>query len=125
MCEFQNAALDASVILPSWLASLPLTEDRVEARNVHAQLMRLLESNGQALMGASYEHLPRVVSVLADVLPTSGLSAKLRLVEPEVAAKMKAFLVQMQSSLPQDKLSAAWGILSAEKQAALQTALQG
>jgi hypothetical protein len=31
----------------------------------------------------------------------------------------------MQSSLPQDKLSAAWGILSAEKQAALQAALQG
>ena len=125
MCEFQNGALDASVILPSWLANLPLTEDKVEARNVHAQLMRLLESNGGALMGASYEHVPRVVSVLADVLPTSTLSTKLRLVDPEVAAKMKAFLVQMQASLPQDKLAAAWGVLTPEKQAALQAVLQG
>jgi importin-5 len=114
---------DAKVILPSWLANLPLTEDKVEARNVHAQLMRLLETNATALLGASQEHLPRVVSVLADVLPTSGLSAKLRLVEPEVAARMKNFLLQIQSSLPQEKLAAAWSVLSAEKQAALQNAL--
>ena len=69
--------------------------------------------------------LHQVVSVLADVLPTSTLSTKLRLVDPEVAAKMKAFLVQMQASLPQDKLAAAWGVLTPEKQAALQAVLQG
>jgi len=125
MCEFQNAALDANVILPSWLANLPITEDKVEARNVHAQLMRLLELNGGALMGASFEHLPRVVSVLADVLPTAGYSTKLRLVEPDVASKMKAFLIQMQTSVPQDVLGKAWGVLSAEKQQALQAAMQG
>ena len=79
---------------------------------------------GQAI-SSPYEHVPRVVSVLADVLPTSTLSTKLRLVDPEVAAKMKAFLVQMQASLPQDKLAAAWGVLTPEKQAALQAVLQG
>jgi len=123
MCEFQRSALDANVILPSWLANLPLIEDKVEARNVHAQLMRLLETNNAALLGASQEHLPRVVSVFADILPTAHFSAKLRLVEPDVATKMKNFLRQIQSSLPAEKLSAAWNVLSPEKQMALQRAL--
>jgi hypothetical protein len=123
MCEFQSTSLDGSVILPSWLSNLPLTEDKVEARNVHGQLMRLLEKNSAALLGASNEHLPRLVSVFADVLPTAGLSTKLRLVEPEVATKMKAFLMQAQSSLPQETLAAAWSVLSAPKQAALQQAM--
>ena len=82
-----------------------LAEDKVEARNAAAPVA--LAQVNEAAMGASYEHVPRVVSVLADVYPRPR-QRKLRLVDPEVAAKMGAF--SHASEPPEDKLAsgASW-----------------
>ena len=44
--EFQSSVVDASqsqVLANVWLNALPLTEDEVEAQNVHRQLIRFIE----------------------------------------------------------------------------------
>ena len=64
-----------------------------------------------------------MVYVFAEVMPTAGGSDKVALVSEEGAAKMKALLMQMQTSLPAETLARAWGGLTAEKQAALQKAM--
>ena len=124
ICEFQRAALPSpEAVVPQWLSCLPLTEDKVEARLVHDQLVRLLEKGDPHLLGPAQEHLGAVVKVFATAMPTAKLSEKLQLCTEECAGKMKAILLQMQASMPPEKLAAAWGGLDGEKQAALQAAM--
>ena len=52
LCEFQrNAIPTPEAVVPQWLGCLPLTEDKVEARLVHDQLVRLLEKGDPHLLG--------------------------------------------------------------------------
>lgn len=124
LCEFQRDAIPSpEAVVPQWLGCLPLTEDKVEARLVHEQLVRLLERGDRHLLGANQEHLGKVVRVFAAAMPTAKLSEKLQLCTEECAGKMKAILMQMQASVPADVLANAWGVLGAEQQAALQAAM--
>jgi hypothetical protein len=97
--------------------------EEVEARLVHDQLVRLLEGGDPHLLGTNQEHLGRVVQVFAAAMPTAKLSEKLQLCTEECALKMKAILMQMQTSVPTDTLAKAWSVLGAEQQAALQAAM--
>ena len=58
--------------MPQWLSCLPLREDTVEARVVHAQLVRMLEAGDPHLLGANNEHLGKVVKVFAVAAPTAA-----------------------------------------------------
>lgn len=124
LCEFQrNAIPTPEAVVPQWLGCLPLTEDKVEARLVHEQLVRLLERGDPHLLGANQEHLGKVVQVFAAAMPTAKLSEKLQLCTEECAGKMKGILMQMQSTVSADALAKAWGVLGSEQQAALQAAM--
>ena len=125
LCEFQrNVIPGPESVVPQWLQCLPLTEDKVEARAVHEQLVRMLEKNDPHLLGPNSEHLGSVVKVFATALPTASLSDKLQLCTPETARKMKVILMQMQGSVPPETLSRAWSSITAEQQQALQQAMQ-
>ncbi len=123
LCEFQrNAIPGAEQVVPQWLSCLPLTEDCVEARVVHAQLVRMLEGGDPHLMGQNNEHLGKVVKVFAVAMPTANLSEKLQLCTPETCSKMKALLAQMQSGMA-EQLGNAFAQLAPEEQAALRGAM--
>tara|TARA_B100001540_G_C15271343_1_gene401624 strand:- start:24 stop:545 length:522 start_codon:yes stop_codon:yes gene_type:complete len=125
LCEFQrNVIPGPESVVPQWLQCLPLTEDKVEARAVHEQLVRMLEKNDPHLLGPNSEHLGAVVKVFATALPTAALSEKLQLCTPDTARNMKAILMQMQGSVPPETLSRAWSSITAEQQQALQQAMQ-
>jgi hypothetical protein len=125
ICEFQRACIPGpESVVPQWLSMLPLTEDKVEARAVHTQLVRMLEANDPHLLGPNSEHLGSVVKVFAAALPTAGLSEKLQLCTVECAGKMKALLMQMQGSVPPETLTRAWSAITPEQQQALQQAMQ-
>ena len=120
LCESQRGAIPgAPDVVPRWLGCLPLREDTVEARVVHAQLVRMLEAGDPHLLGANNEHLGQVVKVFAAAAPTAGLSEKLQLCTPETAGKMRAVLKQMQGAMG-DALGAAFASLAPEEQTALQ-----
>jgi len=120
LCESQRGAIpNAAAVVPQWLSCLPLREDTVEARVVHAQLVRMLEAGDPHLLGANNEHLGKVVKVFAVAAPTAGLSEKLQLCTPETAGKMRDILRQMQGAMG-DALGAAFASLAPEEQAALQ-----
>jgi len=125
LCEFQRGAIPGpESVLPQWLSFLPLLEDKVEARLVHDQLVRMLEAGDPHLLGPNQEHLGKVVHVFATVMPTAAAGGeKTQLCTPECAAKMKGLLMQMQTNLPPDALARAWGGLNAEQQLALQAAM--
>ena len=110
--------------MPQWLSCLPLREDTVEARVVHAQLVRMLEAGDPHLLGANNEHLSKVVKVFAVAMPTASLSEKLQLCTVETRDKMRGILSQMQSAMG-DALGAAFASLAPEEQAALQQAMAG
>jgi hypothetical protein len=123
LCESQRSAIPgAEQVVPQWLSCLPLREDTVEARVVHAQLVRMLEAGDPHLLGANNEHLPKVVKVFAVAMPTAALSEKLQLCTVETREKMKSILAQMQSAMG-DALGAAFASLAPEEQAALQQAM--
>ena len=123
LCESQRAAIpQAEQVVPQWLSCLPLREDTVEARVVHAQLVRMLEAGDPHLLGANNEHLGKVVKVFAVAMPTAALSEKLQLCTVETREKMKSILAQMQSAMG-DALGAALASLAPEEQAALQQAM--
>ena len=125
LCESQRSAIPrADQVVPQWLSCLPLREDTVEARVVHAQLVRMLEAGDPHLLGANNEHLSKVVKVFAVAMPTASLSEKLQLCTVETRDKMRGILSQMQSAMG-DALGAAFASLAPEEQAALQQAMAG
>ena len=125
LCESQRSAIpQADQVVPQWLSCLPLREDTVEARVVHAQLVRMLEAGDPHLLGANNEHLSKVVKVFAVAMPTASLSEKLQLCTVETRDKMRGILSQMQSAMG-DALGAAFASLAPEEQAALQQAMAG
>lgn len=123
LCESQRSAIPgAERVVPQWLSCLPLTEDTVEARVVHEQLVRMLTAGDPHLLGANNEHLAKVVKVFATAMPTANLSEKLQLCTVETCAKMKVLLGQMQTGMA-EQLGAAFAQLAPEEQAGLQAAM--
>lgn len=90
MCEFQSDSFDVSQVLPTWLSYLPVKGDLMEAKLVHQQLCRMVETSDPRLLGTNLENLPKVVSVFVDVL-----SAGSDYVTDETAERMKWLLRQL------------------------------
>lgn len=90
VCEFQRGAgLDTAATLGGWLDYLPVKGDKEEGCIVHEQLVRLVEAQDAALLGAQNERLPKVATVFAQVMNTDLATA-------EVTARMKAVLLSLQ-----------------------------
>jgi hypothetical protein len=103
-----------------FVASLPLTEDAIEAKVVHAQLLRLLQKSDPRILGDSNANLPRLVDIMVQVLARGTA-----LVEEEVGRQMAVLLQQMQGVLPPEVFAGFVGQLKPKQQATLQAVLSG
>ena len=56
--KFPNQGANAASLWPVWLNYLPLKDDEIEAKIVHAQLVRLVKARNPNLMASNV--LPRV-----------------------------------------------------------------
>jgi importin-5 len=73
-----------------WLQNLPLRADASEAAYVYARLCEYIESNNPAVLGKNHANLPKIVSVLADVMGGDMLDR-----EPELQRRIEAILLQI------------------------------
>lgn len=58
---------DGRMIAELWLHSLPIVNDMVEAKVVHAQLVTMVESGDVRVLGESNKNLPHVIDVFVQV----------------------------------------------------------
>jgi HJR/Mrr/RecB family endonuclease len=78
---------------------------RLDSKSIHR--------NSTQLLGASFEHLPKLFSVFATILETD-------LVDDELGQRIVNIMKQMQQSFSADLLQKAWSSLTPEQQAKLQ-----
>jgi importin-5 len=97
-----------------------MTADRVEAKTVHEQLLRLVQRSDARVLGEGNALLPRLVEIFVKVLAKGD-----KLVESPVAAEMAALLRQMQAALPADVFAGFVAALKPKQQQILQGLLAG
>lgn len=103
----------ASRLAGVWLSYLPLRADVAEARVVHAALVRACERGDERVFGgATYAGLPRVLSVLSEVIGTE-------LLDDEYSSRAVSVIARMQAGLPAGVLEAAMATLSPAARAKL------
>jgi len=115
---YQGKAVDLAIVVPLWLAWLPVKEDFIEAKITYTKLVNLVESNNPHLLGNGFANLPHLIYIFAEILGTI-------LIEPELAIRIIAILKHMQTTLPQEILAKAWSALTPENQQKLQKAVSG
>ncbi|KAK9810031.1 hypothetical protein WJX72_003666 [[Myrmecia] bisecta] len=117
--EHHPSMVDGAALGATWVNSLPLTSDVVEAKAVHAQLVRFIEASDPRILGEGNAHLAKIVQILVQVL-----SKKPDLAEAETIAKMVLLLQQMQSSLPQAVFQGFFAQLKPHERDTLQKLMQ-
>ncbi|RLN96290.1 hypothetical protein BBJ28_00024773, partial [Nothophytophthora sp. Chile5] len=70
ICLSREGAVDAAKMWPMWLSWLPLRTDVLEARDVHARLISLVDSGNPHVLGAEYGNLALILKVFATALCT-------------------------------------------------------
>lgn len=69
----REGSVDAAKIWPVWLTWLPLRTDVLEARDVHARLLDLVEAGNAHILGAEFANLATLLKVFASILSTCCL----------------------------------------------------
>ncbi|KAL1832006.1 hypothetical protein DCAR_0102023 [Daucus carota subsp. sativus] len=118
ICHFHRDTIDSTQVVPAWLSCLPLKGDLIEAKVVHDQLCSMVERSDKELLGPNYQHIPKIVSVFAEIL-----CAGKDLASEQTASRMINLLRQFQQTLPADTLSVIWSSLQPQQQLTLQTML--
>ncbi|KAL4539354.1 hypothetical protein Ndes2437B_g02265 [Nannochloris sp. 'desiccata'] len=103
-----------------YVQNLPIEEDEIEAKVVHAQLLRLLRASDPRILGENNAHLPKLVEVIVRVLAKGKA-----LIEDEDAAGMVMLLKQMQGALPAETFNGFIGALKPKQQSTLASLLDG
>ncbi|KAG8371759.1 hypothetical protein BUALT_Bualt13G0121700 [Buddleja alternifolia] len=119
ICQFHRDSIDSAQVVPAWLSCLPLKGDLIEAKAVHDQLCSMVERSDRELLGPNNQHLPKIVSVFAEVL----CSGKDHLATEQTASRMINLLRQLQQTLPPATLASTWSSLQPQQQLALQSIL--
>ncbi|WJX36975.1 hypothetical protein P8452_24799 [Trifolium repens] len=65
--EFQRDIIGPEVV-QKWLNCLPLMHDFNDARYAHGLLSNLIQSSDEYLFGGDYENLPKIISVVKEIL---------------------------------------------------------
>lgn len=65
---FREGSVDAAKLWSLWLTWLPLQSDVLEARDVHARLISLVESGNANVLGPDYGNLPLILNAFAAIL---------------------------------------------------------
>lgn len=103
-----------------YVAALPVKADTVEAKVVHAQLVRFIQASDRRVLGENNANLPRIVEVFVKVL---GKGEKL--VDGDTARAMAVLLHQMQAALPAGVFDGFVSSLKPKQQEALRKVLSG
>jgi hypothetical protein len=102
--EFRGDLIqDEKGAVETWVSYLPVTRDRIEARQTYARLIRFLSGNRKHIWGADLSLLPHILSVLLTILGS-------KLVEKELNPKILAVLNGIQSFPPQAVQVISWTI---------------
>jgi hypothetical protein len=115
ICVAYGNMVSLEQILPVWLHWLPVTQDEEEALMVYNNLCNFIDQAAVKILGPQYEHLPKVVSVFAEILGTS-------LVDGNLTRRITTIIKGLQQ-LPPEVLQKTWSSLPPEAQAKLQAAL--
>ncbi|KAG6436492.1 hypothetical protein SASPL_101393 [Salvia splendens] len=67
ICQYHRDSIDSAQVVPAWLNCLPIKGDVIEAKAVHDQLCSMVERSDLELLGPNNQHLPKIVSVFAEV----------------------------------------------------------
>ncbi|CAD5177263.1 unnamed protein product [Musa acuminata subsp. malaccensis] len=119
ICQFHRDSIDAAqVVLPAWLSCLPVRGDLIEAKIVHDQLCSMLEKSDRELLGPNNQHLPKIITVLAEVLCAGN-----DLATEHTVIRMINLLRQLQQTIPPSVLASTWSTLQPQQQLALQSML--
>ncbi|CAI8618633.1 unnamed protein product [Vicia faba] len=118
ICQFHRDSIDSAQVVPAWLNCLPIKGDLIEAKVVHDQLCSMAERSDGELLGPNNQHLPKIVSVFAEVL-----CAGKDLATEQTAGRMVNLLRQLQQTLPPATLASTWSSLQPQQQIALQSIL--
>lgn len=118
ICQFHRDSIDSAQVVPAWLNCLPIKGDLIEAKVVHDQLCSMAERSDRELLGPNNQHLPKIVSVFAEVL-----CAGKDLATEQTAGRMVNLLRQLQQTLPPSTLASTWSSLQPQQQLALQSIL--
>uniref|UniRef100_A0A804JD68 TOG domain-containing protein n=1 Tax=Musa acuminata subsp. malaccensis TaxID=214687 RepID=A0A804JD68_MUSAM len=118
ICQFHRDSIDAAQVLPAWLSCLPVRGDLIEAKIVHDQLCSMLEKSDRELLGPNNQHLPKIITVLAEVLCAGN-----DLATEHTVIRMINLLRQLQQTIPPSVLASTWSTLQPQQQLALQSML--
>ncbi|XP_064960418.1 uncharacterized protein LOC135651258 [Musa acuminata AAA Group] len=118
ICQFHRDGIDATKVFPAWLGCLPIKNDLIEAKIVHEQLCSMIERSDRELLGPNNQHIPKIVSVFAEVL-----CAGKDLATEQTISRMINLLKQIQQTLPPAVLASTWSTLQPQQQLALQSIL--
>ncbi|XP_064967716.1 uncharacterized protein LOC103986945 [Musa acuminata AAA Group] len=118
ICQFHRDSIDAAQVLPAWLSCLPVRGDLIEAKIVHDQLCSMLEKSDRELLGPNNQHLPKIITVLAEVLCAGN-----DLATEQTVIRMINLLRQLQQTIPPSVLASTWSTLQPQQQLALQSML--
>jgi importin-5 len=119
LLEFHPEAVDPA-LGALWLSYLPITADEIEARVVHAQLLRLVQKSDPRVLGVGNANLQKLVEVMVRVLAKGD-----KLIDSENAGGMATLLRQMQAALPAEVFNGFVASLKPKQQATLQAVLSG
>ena len=116
--EFQASCVrDRGAALGSMILEyLPAKCDEGEARVMHGTLIRFVESSDPRVFGDNYVNMPKILSVLLNVLGTT-------LIDEEYARRAVEVIKGMQSKYPGEVLQRATSILSEEQRQKLHAAV--
>lgn len=95
---------------------MPVTADEAEARVVHAALIRCMERQDPRILGENAANLPKVLSVIADIMGTFYVTE-------EYTGRAVQVIKTIQSTYPAETLAAATASLNEEQRQKLSTAV--
>lgn len=117
ICATYPTQLDLAAILPAWVQLLPIRADEEEAIVVYNNLCNFIEKVGPQILGANYEHLPKVVALFGHIIGTD-------FVDEELTQRISTILKSI-VHLPAEVTQKVWQSLPGDVQGKLQTLLNG
>eukprot|EP01097_Dermamoeba_algensis_P002108 TRINITY_DN1837_c0_g3_i1.p1 TRINITY_DN1837_c0_g3~~TRINITY_DN1837_c0_g3_i1.p1 ORF type:complete len:1076 (-),score=326.43 TRINITY_DN1837_c0_g3_i1:39-3266(-) len=95
---YQSSAINSAEWMPIWFGLLPVTEDKLESPSTYGLLCSFVESNHPHLLGAGGQNLPRLLTILVDLLDSD-------LVDQAVSTRVVNILKQTKTLIPMEQLS--------------------
>ncbi|KAK6802334.1 hypothetical protein RDI58_000114 [Solanum bulbocastanum] len=118
ICQFHRELIESAQVIPIWLNCLPIKGDLAEAKYVHDQLCSMVERSDRELLGANYEHFPKIMSIFAEVICGGK-----HLATEETTNCMINLLRNLLKELPPDTLSSAWSLTLPQQEMELKSIL--